>query len=64
MSKTCIVIEQMRDTYGNLLQMWGVYCLTAHVNTDAVMVKKHETRALLSMHDSLLAAQKCVSQHK
>jgi len=64
MNKTTVAIEQIKDCYGNLLQLWGVYSITSTVNSDTPMVKKHEMRHVLSVHASLHEAQKHVQKHK
>lgn len=64
MSKTALAIEQIKDQYGNLMQLWGVYRIQNTWDASVPMVKKCSKRTLLCTCESVHAAQKHLDKYK
>lgn len=52
------VIEQIKDSYGNLIQFWGIYEVTNKVEKSNTYVRKSSKKKLLGVYDSLKGAEK------
>ena len=54
-------IEQIKDSYGNLIQLWGVYEITMTIE-NTTYPRKNTKKVLISTHSSLHKAQSVISQ--
>ena len=50
-------IEQIKDRYGNLIQLWGIYQIKSKVDTSTAMVKKSTQKKLIGVYNSLKEAK-------
>ena len=60
------MIEQIRDDYGNLLQLWGIYEVADKVLLEKNLAypRKNNQKKLLHTFDSLLRASNYVNNEK
>jgi len=60
------VIEQMRDDYGNLMQLWGIYDVPDKVllEKDLSYPRKNKTKKLICTFDSLFCAGNYLNNEK
>ena len=56
------VAEQIKDSYGNLINLYGVYEITITKQTDKNLAypKKRETRKLISTYPTLVMARESI----
>jgi len=52
-----IEIEQIKDRYGNLIQLWGIYQIESKVDLSTSMVKKSTKKKLIGVYNSLKEAK-------
>lgn len=56
-----IAIEQIKDSYGNLIQLWGIYKIEESKNPEYLKLtypKKHLKKRLITTYNSLKEAEK------
>ena len=60
------MIEQIRDEYGNLMQLWGIYEINENVliQENLAYPRKNQKKKLLHTFDSLLRASKHLQNEK
>ena len=54
------VVEQIKDSYGNLIQLWGVYRIREYKNLDPDLPnpRKKDVKILISTHNTLSEARR------
>jgi hypothetical protein len=58
------VVEQVKDEYGNLMQLWGIYEINENVLLKKNMAYPHKKKKLLRTFESIFMANKHLKNEK